>query len=287
MLTTPITTPIFRARVLTLVSNYLEELGTHAGKTISIPIPTIPSFSPFDTPLVPSEIVTQLLAVASPWIDLSSPDPVIYNISRQVLELEVAYAAFCGIGNIILPSPKLHHGRLHGEGITQYAYAIQEALNVGQYTQLSVSLSMMDIPEDEEDDDNGSLAALARSRYMGLSEDDYEKTSMGEGEELGDPETSSRSSRKAAKFDFFGTWDAWNVIRTVCKYSNRLFVGKNGITHSFQSPSPHMNIPLLVLPILALLASELKLQLGEKMCRGMLVPLQLLTLWDERSGGRC
>jgi len=233
MLTTPITTPIFRARILTLVSNHLEELEKHPGK--NVPMPTIPSFSPFDTPLAPDDIVSQLLAVASPWIDLSSPDPVIYGISRQVLELEVAYAAFCGIANIILPSPRLHHGRLHGEGITQYAYAIQKALNVGQYLQLSVSLPMMDNPEDEEDDDNSSLAALARGRYTGLPENGYDKTSMDDGEEVGDPETGSRSSRKTARFDFFGTWDAWNVIRTVCKYSNRLYVGKNRTTYPSQS----------------------------------------------------
>jgi len=261
MLTTPITTPIFRARVLTLVSNHLEELENNPNETISIP--TIYSFSPFDTPLAPSETVSQLLAVASPWIDLSSPDPVIYNISRQVLELEVAYAAFCGVGNIILPSPKLQHGRLHGEGIARYAYAIKEALNVGQYTQLSVSLSMMDNPVDEEDDDNSSLAALARGRYMGLSEEGYGKTSMEEGAEAGDPETGSRSSRKSATFDFFGTWDAWNVIRTVCKYSNRLFIGKSRITHSFQSLCLlPLKIFFLVLLTRVLLAPKLKIQLG-------------------------
>lgn len=235
MLTSPITTPLFRARVLTLVSNHLEELENYPGK--SIPVPTIPSLSPFDTPLVPNEIVSQLLAVASPWIDLCSPDPVIYNISRQVLQLEVAYAAFCGIGNVILPAPTLHHGKLHGEGHTQYAYAVQEALNIGPYLQFSVSLPMMDYPEDDEfdgtSDENDSLAARTRGRYMGLSEEEYENVSMEEGLETGDTDTGKQSSKKAAKFDFFGTWDAWNVIRTVCKYNNRLFVGKNQVM-SFQ-----------------------------------------------------
>lgn len=250
MLTTPITTPIFRARVLTLVSNHLEELDKHPDKYI--PVPIIPSFSPVDTSLAPSEIVSQLLAVASPWIDLSSPDPVIYNISRQVLELEVAYAAFCGIGNIILPRPRLHHGKLHGEGITQYAYAVQEALNIGQYIQLSVSLPMMDSSEDDEEDDYSSLPTLARGRYVGLAEDGYERVSMEDGEEPGDAEISSRSSRKASKFDFFGTWDAWNVIRTVCKYSNRLFVGKNWITCSFAiTPSPTLNSSLVMIAMAA------------------------------------
>ena len=219
MLTTPITTPYFHTRVLTLLSNYLNELDVQPGR--SLPIPTIPSLSPVDTPLAPNETVSQILAVASPWIDLASPDPVIYNISRQVLEIEIAYAAFCGIGNVILPTPKLHHGKLHAEGISQYAYAVQEALNIGPYIQLSISLPMMDIPEEEGADDHSSLATRARSRYLGNythSMDDPKENFEG-----------SRSSRRLARFDFFGTWDAWNVIRTVCKYSNRLFVGKDRV----------------------------------------------------------
>ena len=225
MLTTPITTPHFHSRVLTLLSNYFNELDTHPDRNLHIP--TIPSLSSVDTPLAPNDIISQLLAVASPWIDLSSPDPVIYNISRQVLELEVAYAAFCGVGNIILPSPRLHHGKLHGDGIARYAYAVQEALNVGPYISLSVSLPMMDIPEEECRDDHSSLASLARAIYLGLSGDGYEDFPA---EDTGGNNTGGtpnrRSSKRSGNFDFFGTWDAWNVIRTVCKYSSRLFVGK-------------------------------------------------------------
>ena len=229
MLTTPITTPHFHSRVLTLLSNYLKELDSHP-HTI-LPTLTLSSLLPVDTPLAPGETISQLLGVVSPWIDLCSPDPAIYDISRQVLELEVAYAAFCGIGNIILPTPKLHHGKLHGEGVTQYAYAIQEALDIGNYIQLSISLPMMDNPEDDGDDMVGSLTESARGKYMGLSEDASHKRSDEEEYHKGnDAINRSDSSRKRpAKFDFFGTWDAWNVIRTVCKYSNRLFVGKDRI----------------------------------------------------------
>lgn len=235
MLTTPLTTPHFHARVLALLSNHLNELDRCPGR--SLPTPIIPSLSPFDTPLAPHESMSQLLAVASPWIDLSSPDPVIYNLSRQVLELEVAYAAFCGIGNIILPAPRLHHGKLHGDGITRYAYAIQEALNIGLYIQLSVTLPMMDNPSEDDAIDQKSLAARARGKYMGLSEDSDEEKSAELSEERGQSlDSGSRSGTKATKFDFFGTWDAWNVIRTVCKYNNRLFVGKNRIISSLQLP---------------------------------------------------
>ena len=147
----------------------------------------------------------------------------------------MAYAAFCGIGNIILPCPKLHHGKLSGEGVTQYACAVQDVLNVGHYIQMSVSLPMMDNPEQDSDNVIGSLAERARAQYLGLSEGGSYKNSMDELEEDDLGSTFVLPRKKPVKVDFFGTWDAWNVIRTVCKYNNRLFVGKNQIEFSLQT----------------------------------------------------
>lgn len=205
MLTTPITTSHFHSRVLALLSNHLSELGSEdVGRSgRPIPAPIIPALSPVDTPLTPGDVISQLLAVASPWIDLCSPDPLIYNISRQVLELEITYAAFCGIGNVILPGPKLHHRNIHGGGLTQYARAIQEALAAGNYLQIHIMLPIIDHPDTDNDDEMGSLVPFAREEYLG--------------------ETLEDRPRRA---DVFGTWDAWNLIRTVCKYNARLFVGK-------------------------------------------------------------
>lgn len=207
MLTTPITTPYFNLRVFNMLREYMDDLENYPSRDPSIP--TIPALSALDTNLAPGDIIPQLLGVVSPWIDLCSPDPVVYNISRQVLEMEVAYAAFCGMGNLILPTPRLHHGTLHSEGIAQYAYATQEALNIGNYIQLSISMPMMDNPQENREEMDSSLAKEARRRYMGLAED-------------------SARVYLSPKHDFFGAWDAWNIIRTVCKYSARLFVGKNG-----------------------------------------------------------
>ena len=199
MLTTPITTPHFQSRVIAQLSNHLETLRS---RPVVSP-PTVPELSPVDTPLTPGEVISQLLAVASPWIDLASPDPLVYNISRQVLDLEIAYAAFCGIGNVIIPGPKLHHGNLHGEGVTQYAYAIQEALAIGNYIQIQIWLPMIDHPDSDVEDVEGSLTPFAREEYVG-----------------------EEDGSKPRKADVFGTWDAWNIIRSVCKHNARLFVGK-------------------------------------------------------------
>ena len=232
MLTTPITTPHFHSRVLTLLSNHLDELDEHPER--HLPIPTIPPLTPVDTPLTPGDTISQLLAVVNPRIDLCSPDPVIYDISRQVLALEVSYAAFCGVGNIIMPSPKLHHGKLHGDGVTRYAYAVQEALKIGNYVQLSITLPIFDTPDQDDGEVVGSFAEKARGRFLGLSQDIHQRHVDGESDfgSGGSINRSGSSRKRPLRFDLFGTWDAWNVIRTVCKYNSRLFVGKNRDTSS-------------------------------------------------------
>lgn len=242
MLTSPITTPNFHTRVLFLVSNHITELEGRPGR--ELPIPTIPSLSPADTTLSPGDIVPHLLAVVSPWLDLCSPDPVIYGVSRQVLQLEVGYAAFCGIGNIILPTPKLHHGKLHGEGAAQYAYAVQEALKIAQYIQLSIILPMMDDQDQDTDEVEGSLVQETRAKYIGLSEGQgpSQKNSMDSTREMlngGDQNDDGATIRRnrSARFDFFGTWDAWNVIRTLCTYNARLFIGKSKTTSPLLLPA--------------------------------------------------
>jgi protein arginine N-methyltransferase 5 len=114
--------------------------------------------------------------------------------------LEVAYAAFCGISYLVIPGPKLHHGSLHSEGLIYYSRAVQEALSIGPYIQVHIWMRMVDNP-DLDTDEMGDLAPFAREEYLMGPED------------------------RSAKLDLFGTWDAWEVIRTACKYHSRLFVG--------------------------------------------------------------
>lgn len=205
MLTAPITNLHFQSRVLALHKNHLQELRGNNDRDHSAPI--VPSLSSLDTSLGPGEASSQILGVISPWIDLCSPDPLVYNISRQVLELEVAFAAFCGLGNIIVPGPRLHYGQSHGDGLTQYALAIQQALVLSSYLQIEIKLSMLDHTDTDNYTPPDTLGYRAREEFLGKRE---------------------AAKRKA---DLFGTWDAWNIIRTVCKYNARLFVGKRTIDY--------------------------------------------------------
>lgn len=209
MLTSPITTPHFHTRVLTLVSSYLTELSqlessTDPNTTRIPPAPIIPPLDPFDTPLTPGDTLSQLIAYSSPWIDLCSTDPLISNISRQVLNIEIAYASFCGVGNIIIPGPRNYtSGSKDNNGIIQYARAIQEVLSIGSYIQMAIQIPMYG--HEEVNEMTGDLQPFAR---------DYQ---------------APQKSKGSKDIDLFETWDAWNSIRSVCKYNSRLSIGKKPI----------------------------------------------------------
>ena len=210
MLTTPITTRHFHSRVLALLSSHISTLqppnpdasGTAATTANTRPL-TIPPLTVEDSHLAPNGAISNMVAVASSWIDLCSPDPLIADVSRQVLALEIAYAAFCGVSFVVIPGPRLHHGNLYSEGVMYYARAIQDVMDAGPYMQIHIWMRMVDNPE-KEATEMGDLAPFARPEFLGQP-----------------------LQAESAKVDLFGTWDAWNAIRTMCKYHSRLFVGKN------------------------------------------------------------
>ncbi|KAM3153852.1 Protein arginine N-methyltransferase 5 [Botrytis cinerea] len=202
MLTSPITSPHFHSRVLSLISNHIAEISaidsSDAPNKATPPAPIIPPLDPVDTPFTPSDTVSQLIAYSSPWIDLCSPDPLVANISRQVLNIEIAYASFCGVGNVIIPGPRTYNGGSGNNGLAQYARAIQEALAIASYINISIHMPMYGVEDQTEM--TGDL--LPFSRYQSTTD-----TSKGENE-----------------VDLYENWDAWNLIRDVCKYNSRLSV---------------------------------------------------------------
>jgi type II protein arginine methyltransferase len=209
MITSPITTPHFHSRVLALLSSSLSEAGTsthgaHGGKQgLHSPKPlVIPPLSPVDTPLTPDESMSQIVAVSSTWTDLCSCDPFIAAVSEDILKLEIAYAAFCGISYVLIPGPRLRRSSMHDGSLARYARAILEALNAGPYIQVQIWMPIIDHPSNATEQ-IGDLAPFARPHLVG-----------------DDPETHPQ------KLDLFGTWAAWDLIRSVCKYHARLCVGK-------------------------------------------------------------
>jgi protein arginine N-methyltransferase 5 len=111
------------------------------------------------------------------------------------LNLEVAYANFCGVRSIIIPGPRSDE---NGEGIDRYARAIQEALVQATRANIIIHIPMYREPGLDE-----KVELL--SSVVGVYKAD--KTSSND-------------------VDIFSAWDSWHTIRSVCNYNSRLYVGK-------------------------------------------------------------
>lgn len=195
--TTPITNKHFHERIKELVCTSMKDFKESELPSCH-PGPIVPPLTIDDTSLFPSSSTSGLIAYSSPWIDLCSSNPVVSSISRQVLNLEVSYANFCGSRSIIVPGPRKDSTKAdNGQGIGQYARAIQEALLIGSRVNLIVHVPMYREPGLEENIE--TLSALCGT---------------GEGESA-DPEE---------EIDLFSAWDSWHVIRTTCNYDAKLFV---------------------------------------------------------------
>jgi type II protein arginine methyltransferase len=200
MLTSPITTPHFQSSVQALISSYVGRSTSERSREY-IPIPVIPALTPVDSSLTPHDSISQLVAVTSPWIDLCSPDPVIANISLQVFNLEVAYAAFCGIQNVIVPGPYLPDGSMYSthSGLPLFARAIKEALSMAPYIHFQILLPMCPTRFGTwSTNDSGHLSNFEARQFF-LSKD-HLTTGL------------------------WAAWEAWNLVRSICNYHGRFSV---------------------------------------------------------------
>jgi type II protein arginine methyltransferase len=227
MVTSPITTPHFQSRVLALLSTSLPSFpDDDITRTKNASPIVVTPLNPADTPLSPEDAISQVIGVTSSWIDLGSPDPVIADVSRQVLQLELAYAAFCGVTYVVIPGPRLRGQGVGDSGIARYARAILESLAQAPYMQLYVWFPMID-HSGEQAQQMGDLASFARQQFSGR-------------DEAGD-----------RRLDIFGAWEAWDMIRSICKYPSRLCVGEHNTfsISSHLSKRPVTNVlPALSLP---------------------------------------
>ncbi|KAK5955521.1 hypothetical protein OHC33_003161 [Knufia fluminis] len=195
MLTFPITTPHFHSRVLSVLSTAFSDASTNLNEFSSrnaAPV-IIDPLSPADSQLTPDESISSIIGTTSSWIDLGSPDPIIADISRQVLRLELAYAAFCGVTYVIIHGPRQNNSC----DVAAYARAVLNGLDQGPYMQLYIWTDTHFDPANIKEQ-VGDLASFARREYM-LSDDSNDGVGA-----------------------VFQAWQAWDTIRSVCKYSTRL-----------------------------------------------------------------
>ncbi|RYP68965.1 hypothetical protein DL771_006387 [Monosporascus sp. 5C6A] len=193
--TTPITNQHFHDRIVDLLTRSLAALKEDEAPGLR-PDPIVPPLTTDDTSLFPTSYTSGLVAYSSPWIDLCSSNHVVASISRQVLNLEVSYANFCGVRSIIIPGPRDDSVKVgHGQGIAQYARAIQEAFLLGTRVNLIIHIPMYREPGLEE-----QVPVLSAS------------------------EISEEQPQAEQEIDLFSSWDSWHTIRSICEYDQRLYV---------------------------------------------------------------
>lgn len=222
MVTGPITSKAYHPRVLAQLSAHQRSceaaapLISSSGAAIPAPFPTLTPLTSEDTDLAPSEIISQLVCTTSCWIDLASHDPLIADVSRQVLCQEMAYASFCGASHVMIEGPSLRESRsLSHDGLTQFARAIQEALRLTPYAQIHIRLPIVfSSKPDTAQSDLADLALNARRKTLMSTEVD-----------------------DSLAIDHLTSWDVWHLIRNVCRYNPRLSVGKLGSNECSFTPS--------------------------------------------------
>jgi len=199
--TAPVTNQHFHQKVVDLYKRHLQEREEWVEKrgltpaqraNQSLPGPVVPTLTNKDTSLFPNNYGASTVAYSSPWIDLCSPDPIVSSISRQVLNIEIAYANFCGARGIIIPGPRQDES---GKGVNLYARAIQEAFRVAPRVNLIIHMPMYREPGLEEKTETLS-SIFGKSNHV--------------------------DDNAAKEIDIFTSWDSWHTIRSVCEYSTRL-----------------------------------------------------------------
>ncbi|PSR80035.1 methyltransferase-like protein [Coniella lustricola] len=206
--TAPITNTHFHQRVKALYHSHVSALQASTTLTSkqktnpSLPDPVLPTLTDEDTSLGPCPYIGNVLAYSSPWIDLGSSDPVVASLSRQALNLEVAFANWCGVRSVVVPGPRADED---ARAVAQFARAILETFDVATRVNIIIHLPMY--------------------REPGLEE----KTPL-LSTELLDSREAAAAGQKAAQtedeIDLFGAWDTWHTIRSVCNYATRLYAGK-------------------------------------------------------------
>lgn len=226
--TTPITSAAFHSRVLALLSSHLSQ-SAQSPTNSPTPLPTISPLSAADALLRPSPRLSSLVALVSPWIDLSSADPLIASLSRQVLVLEAGHAAFCGVGTLLVPGPEpgLEVGagaggeeEAGGGGggvgrvprLLAYARCLRDVLGGAVCMQVLVRLPAGAVGGVSALEQIGSLAPFARPQFGGGKRASVMLDDVGGG--------------GAGEVDAMDVWDSWNFVRDVCGYHARLGIGE-------------------------------------------------------------
>ncbi|KAJ7650328.1 PRMT5 arginine-N-methyltransferase-domain-containing protein [Roridomyces roridus] len=160
-----------------------------------------PAFLRDEVTITKLEEAEGVSVLVSEWLELDAADDWVRHDAEIALQQELAYASYLNIQSAILPPPR------NREHVSSYARTVNACLKSSPYMHFSIRLPIYN--PSVLDTQRSPLASPGSSHSPQLPSTPRLVVSADKGSE-------------ASSSDLDGTWEMWDVIRSICDYSTRL-----------------------------------------------------------------
>lgn len=182
-----------------------------------------PAFKRTEVNLTKLEETEGVIALASQWIELDSPDEGVRLDCELALRQELAYASYLGIANVIIPPPSSDPARR--PFLADYARAVNSCLTSGN-AEMAPAGSWMTItiqlPISSPHILNKILSRQSAKNGHGLTASNTAGSTASASSQASHTSAASSAALLRAEDDW--AWETWEQIRQLCSYNTRLQV---------------------------------------------------------------
>ncbi|SNX82435.1 related to protein arginine N-methyltransferase [Melanopsichium pennsylvanicum] len=182
-----------------------------------------PAFKRSEVNLSKLEETEGVIALASQWIELDSPDEGVRLDCELALRQELAYASYLGISNVVLPPPSSDPARR--PFLADYARAINSCLSSGSAESAPAGAWMtlaIQLPISSPHLLNRILSRQGGKNGHGLTASTTAGSTASASSQASHVSVTSSAALLRAEDDW--AWETWEQIRQLCSYNTRLQV---------------------------------------------------------------
>ncbi|CAK5269133.1 unnamed protein product [Mycena citricolor] len=198
----PLTTESWKKRWMNmcLLPEGMEEAAGIAAEKRAEAWRARPGFLLNEVTLTQLDEAEGVIALVSEWLELDSNDDWVRHDAEIALQQELSYATYLNIHTAILPPPRSR------EHLASYARVVNACLKASPYMHISIRLpiynpSVLESRVPPGGQSPSSMVASPPTPRLVVSDDRGAETT-------------------SANLD--GTWEMWDVIRSMCDYNTRL-----------------------------------------------------------------
>lgn len=180
-----------------------------------------PAFKRSEVNLTKLEETEGVLALASQWIELDSPDEGVRLDCELALRQELAYASYLGISNVVVPPPSSDPARR--PFLADYARAINSCLASGSAETAPAGSWMsitIQLPISSPHQLNKIISRQSGKNGYGLTASTTAGSTALASSQASHASATSSAALLRAEDDW--AWETWEQIRQLCSYNTRL-----------------------------------------------------------------